>query len=150
LKENNYNTALVLCSETSPSESASKLIARGTLEVPPNRSVPSAAPPSIFQIPYQEDPEFESGLGTPLSPHVTTLRVEAKTPGTASNSSAPCHYLHFLIVLWTLVFRPAQIVKFSGVATRVIRGRDCLMLASSENKLQSLCSAHFGGFFSAY
>lgn len=86
---------------------------------------------------------------SPLSP-CTRLRVEAKTPGTASNSSAPCHYLHILAVLWTLVFGPAQIVKFSGVATRVIRGRDCLMLASSERKLQPPRSAHFGIFLGGF
>lgn len=67
LKENAYVTALVLCSETSPSQPASKLIASGNLEVPPNTSVPSGAVLSILQTSYQGDPESESSLGIPLS-----------------------------------------------------------------------------------
>lgn len=42
-KENNYSTALTLCSETSPSQIASKLIASTNLGVLPTISVPSAA-----------------------------------------------------------------------------------------------------------
>lgn len=142
-KENVYNTALVLSSETPPSQPTSKLTAHGKLKVPPNNLGSEGTNVSILQTSYQGDPESKSSLGIPLSLPVPDW-VEAKTPGTASNSSAPCHYLHILTVLWTLVSSSAQIVKFSGVATRVTRDRDCLTLTSSERKLQPPHCAHFG------
>lgn len=144
-KKKNCNTALVLCSETPPSQCASKLTASGNLEVPLSTSAPSAAALSTLQTSYQGNPESESSWGIPLSRPCTRLGAEVKTPGTASNSSSPCHYLHIPTVLWTLVFGPARIVKFSGVATPVIRGRDCLMLTSWETKSPP-CFAHLGIF----
>lgn len=145
LKGNNYNTALVLHSETPPSQRVSKLTSSGNLEVPLSTSVPSAAALSILQTSYQENPESKSSWGILLSPSCTRLGAEVKTPGTESNSSSPCHYLHIPTVLWTLLFRPAWIVKFSGVASTVIRGRDCLMLSSLETK-SSLFFTHLGVF----